>query len=119
MATIKPVLIQNPYSHIAEIFKWEGMTEADTAVPVVVPHKADKTVQVIGDFGAGGAVDIQGALAPGAPAGDFVTLDDPQGNALSFLANKIEAVLENTYSVAPKVASGAGVSVTVLLLIKN
>lgn len=100
------------------LWKWTGLTETDTAVPVVVPNQADKSVQIMGNFGAGGEVTVQGALDPAAADGDFVALSDPQGNALAFTGLKLEAVLENTYLMRPKVTGGTGVAVDVWVLIR-
>lgn len=96
------------------VYEWAGMTESDTAEAVQVPQRADKTVQVSGNFGSGGDIRIQGSLDP--DAGIFSQLVDPQGNNIAFLAAGIETVLENVIFIRPTVAAGTGVAVTVRIL---
>ncbi len=95
-------------------YQWAGLTESDTAAPVQVPHRADKTVQVSGNFGTSGDIRVEGSLDPAETV--FSDLVDPQGNTIAFLAAGIETILENVIAIRPKVATGTGVAVTVRIL---
>ena len=71
---------------------------------------ADISVQVAGTFGAGGTLLIEGSNQ-GPAATDisaYATLNDPQGNALSITAAKIEQVLEMPRWIRPRVSAGDG-----------
>ena len=65
---------------------------------------ADRSVQVTGTFGVGGRVLLQGSN----DGTNWVTLNDPQANALSFTAAGLEAVLELTQYIRPTVNAGDG-----------
>ena len=86
------------------LFKWLAMAAGDTGQPISCGAYPDKTVHVLGTFG--GTVTIQGTLDPA--AGTYATLNDPQGNALTYTAEKIENVLEHVYLIRPSVGAGAG-----------
>ena len=86
------------------LVKWAGLQNTDTGVPFVCPYQNDRTVHVIGTFGTGGTMLIEGSLEV-TPTG-YATLNDPQGNALSFAAARIESVLENVTNIRPRVSAG-------------
>ena len=88
------------------LIKWEALTKTtnDTGQPYICPNFADKSIQIIGTFGVGGICTIQGSNMPSTPT--YATLTDPQGNALTITAAKIEQVLENTYLVRPAITGG-------------
>ena len=77
----------------------------------------DKSLHVFGTFGAGGTLKGQGTNEITAP-GNWYSLNDPQGNELSFTAAKIEQVLENSFLFRPYLSAGTGVTLTVLLCLK-
>lgn len=75
---------------------------------------SDFSIQVIGTFGVGGSVKMQGSNEA-APT-NWADLNDPQANPLAFTAAKIEQVLENPRWIRPLVTAGDGTtSLTVLL----
>lgn len=86
------------------LLKWAGMQNTDTGTPFKFAHQNDRTVHVFGTFGVGGTVLIEGSLEA-TPTG-YATLNDPQGNALSFAATRIESVLENVTNIRPRVSAG-------------
>jgi hypothetical protein len=93
---------------------WANIGDADTCTAVQFPHARDKTVQVYGTFG-GATIVLQGSLDE-AIGGTYVGLTDPQGNEISFTADGIEAVAENTQWVKPATSGGTSSSVTVTML---
>jgi hypothetical protein len=99
------------------LFKW-SLANGDWGYPVMLPRYSDKTVQVSGTFGVGGTILIEGSVMRDSPV--FETLNDSQGNALSFTGPKIEAIVENPYQVRPIVTVGDGTTaIDVYLLVKE
>jgi len=100
------------------ILTWGTLTTTNS-VGEAFPAAAypDKSVQVEGTFGAAATVVIQGTNEE-IPT-NWHTLVDPQGNALSFTAARLEAVLENTRWVRPALASGGdgSTSIDVIMMI--
>jgi hypothetical protein len=86
------------------LVKWAGMQNTDTGAPFMFVHQNDRTVHVFGTFGTGGTVLIEGSLEVAPTV--YATLNDPQGNALSFAAARIESVLENVTNIRPRVSVG-------------
>ncbi len=117
MAEIAPTVIFNERNDI-KAFKWAGMTEADTAVPVRdLAAKTDATVMVVGDFGSGGDIRIEGTLDP--DEATFVDLHDPQGNVIAFTtADNIETILENVPILRPRLEAGTSVDVDIYLMLE-
>lgn len=94
---------------------WSLVTADGTtgATPLELPGAADKTVQVSNIGATGAVVAIEGSL-------DKVTyfaLHDPQGNALSFSADGLKAILENCNFVRPRLSTvGTAATVAVNIL---
>jgi len=66
---------------------------------------ADKSVQVTGTFGAAGSVSIQGSNDGGTT---FATMNDANGNALTFTSGAIKQITENPEQIQPIVTAGDG-----------
>lgn len=97
-----------------KIVTWANLANGDDGTPFKYPVFADRTIQVTGTFGSGGTALVEGSNFSSAPT--YATLNDPQGLPLSFTSAKIEQVLENTYSIRPRVSAGDGTtSLTVRL----
>lgn len=93
---------------------WTGLLNGDSGDFVEASYLSDKSIQVQGTFGVGGTLIFEGSNDSGVTA---FTLNDPQGNPLSFTTGKIEQVLENTQMVRPRVTAGDGAtSLTVLMV---
>ena len=114
MATVAHTRVETPYDSYVKVFKWV-LTGGDVGDIVSVPHlKGDKTFMVFGTFAAG-SVSLNGTLAPGEAT--LLTLKDPQGNALTFTADDIEAVAPAAYDYQPAATAGV-TSVTVYLFVR-
>lgn len=76
---------------------------------------SDRSVQVEGTFAAG-TMTIQGCneVSPT----NWRTLNDPQGNALTFTSERIEQLLENTLYVRPSMSAHAS-TLTVTLVMRR
>ena len=114
MATVAAVELSTPYSGTIKLFKWTGITEADVGAAVVVPGYTDKSVMVVGDFTASGAITWQVTNDPAQAT--FVTAHDAQGNDIVITANKLEEVLCNAYAHRPAATAGTAVAMDVYLL---
>lgn len=94
---------------------YTGLAETDTTPAAIeMPEWADRSVQITGTFNAG-TVLIEGSN----DGSNWSTLNDTQGNPLSFTATKIEQVLEAVQFMRPRVSAGAGVSVTVSIMARR
>ena len=100
---------------------WTPLTTSDrtgTVIPLegnalCLPRLSDKTVHILGTFGASAAVTLQGSN----DGTNWVALTDPQGNPIAPTAESLEAVTENPRYMRPSLASGDGsTSITVILI---
>jgi len=99
------------------VIEWTGLLNTDTGTPLEMGGSADRSIQVSGTFGVGGNCKITGRNGK---TGNFVVLTDPQGNALDFTAEKIEAVSELTQEIRPEITAGDGATtLTVRMLLRR
>lgn len=108
--------IPDSLHHTCVIATWPAMQTGDDGRPVELANFADRSVQVVGTFGAGGNVRIEGSIN----GTDYAPLTDPQGNALDIGGAKIEAISEVVRYIRPRVTAGDGTtSLTVTMLLKG
>ena len=92
------------------------MQNGDDGQPIELANFADRSVQVVGTFGAGGKVRIEGSL----DGANYAPLTDPQGNDLDLTTAKLEAVSEVVRWIRPRVIAGDGTTLlTVTMLLKG
>ena len=106
MATINPVLTRINENTVE--FLYSALTTTNdrgAGIPEAFMDYADRSVQVLGTFGAGGNLRVEGSNDGGTTYG---ALTDPQGNALNFTAAKVEAVTEITLLTRPFISAGDG-----------
>jgi hypothetical protein len=117
MATINPTITRNGDHSILK-FTFEGITTTNT-VGAAVPFAefADRTIQLVGTFGAAATVVWEGSNN----GVDFATLTDPQGNSISKTSAGIETIMEITEWARPRLASGGDGStdIDVILLCRR
>ena len=102
--------------HTCVLNTWEAMANGDVGQAIELANFADRSVQVIGTFGVGGTVRIEGSLN----GTDYAPLTDPQGNNLDINSAKIEAIAELVRYIRPRVTSGdVSTSITVIILMKG
>jgi len=96
-----------------------GVTGVSNSVDVA--NLPDKTVHVYASTWGTGNVVLEGSNVTFTPAATdgilFETLADPNGNALTFAANRIEQVLENPRWIrarASEVTTGATINVRMI-----
>lgn len=91
------------------IFTWTGLSQADlVGAGLHVPGLFEKSVQVLGNFGAAGTLTIEGSNVENPGANDWSPIRDPFNNFLIFSAEGIEAILEHTGWIRPIVANADG-----------
>lgn len=113
MATIEPTV--RSIEGGAFVAEWLNMAAGDVGAPVKFAGASDRTVHVTGDFD-GASVLVQGSLEP--TPSEFVSLTDPQGNALSIGVGKVETVMELVRHIRPEVSGGgASTAVNVYILL--
>jgi len=115
MATIPHTFDELPrtgeYINKIQVVRWTGLANGDVGQALDLSAYPDRSVQVVGTFGAGGSVTIQGSNN----GDDFASLADPQGNALAITTAKIEAILEAVRYIRPIVTGDVTTSLAVIL----
>lgn len=97
------------------LFTWTLTTADHTGDPVAWADWADRSVQIT-SVAWGGAV----AVLEGANVATYLSITDPQGNAISTNADKLEACTEVTRFVRPRLSTtGTAATVTVTLLARR
>jgi hypothetical protein len=110
MAIVTPSMTRDTDAKIARA-RWVGLiAAADVGVAVGLPDYLDRTVQVVGSFGAGGQITIEGSLDGGTT---YATLTDQLGNPLVFSAAGIKYVTEVTPLIRPRQTAGSGANLDV------
>ena len=113
MAVITPTITRPGNDNSVIVATYTNMANGDTGAPFLFPQHADRTIQVVGTFGAGGNLRWQGSN----DESNWATLTDPQGNALDVTSAKIEAITEVPLASRPNVTAGDGTtSLTVIVL---
>lgn len=87
--------------------KWPAIPNGDSGQALAIFGSfSDRTVQVSGTFGSSGTVVIEGSNE--ASSGNYVTLTDPLGNALSFTTGGMKQITELPQFIRPRVTNGDG-----------
>lgn len=108
--------IPETLQHLCVIMEWAAMANGDDGEQVELANFADRSVQIIGTFGVGGSVRIEGSN----DGTNWAPLTDPQGNNLDITTAKIEAITEVVRYIRPRVTAGDGsTSLTVIMLLKG
>lgn len=95
---------------------WEGVTESDTCAPVKCPEFGEVTMQVAGDFGTGGDVQLHVTLDGASDSSNYwPLLDLHTGNTLEISAMGGATAFNSGYWVAPVISDGTDVAVDITL----
>lgn len=100
-------------------FQKKGLTadwslgNAENGDPTIQSQYIKETVQVTGTFG-GATVTIQGSN----DGTNWVTLNDKNGNALTFTTAGLKTIHEQTKFTRAKTAGGAGTTVAVCIFMR-
>lgn len=108
--------IPDSLHHTCVIATWPNMTNGEDGQPIELANFADRSVQIVGVFGTGGVLRIEGSI----DGTNYAPLTDPQGNNLDITTAKIEAIIEVVRYIRPRVTAGDGTtSLTVSMLMKG
>lgn len=88
----------------AHLITWTGLLNGDDGSRIEMPGHTWRSIQFTGTFGAGGTIVFEGSN----DGTNYVTLTDPQGNAISKTAAGLEQSEEVTRYVRPRVTAGDG-----------
>lgn len=114
MATVTPTTTRiGSFGDNAHVISWTPLANGDSGAAITMPGSADRAVQITGTFGAGGTVVIEGTI----DGTNYVTLTDPQGNAISKTAAAIEAISEIVSQIRPRVTAGDGTTALTVTMI--
>ena len=116
MATTNHAIIPDPTIDTTRI-KWEAIPNGNVGDGVELGSYSDRTVQVVGTFGSGGSVSIQGSNDGGTT---WATLTDQAGSALTFTSTGLRQILQLPHMIRPNVTAGDGTtSLTVYIFGKG
>jgi len=84
---------------------WEAITTTnDVGNWIKIPDYPDKTVQIVGNFGTGGTLDIEGSN----DGTNAAILTDTRGNSITKTAAYLGSMAENPLYIRPKLSAGTG-----------
>lgn len=87
--------------------------EYDIGLPVEFCRFCDRSVTIVGTWGAGGSITLKGSN----DGINYYALTDPQGNAITKSADSLEQITELTQYIKPEITAGdITTSLTVKLL---
>jgi len=113
------VAVVNPaieYTKGRVLVTWTPLLVNDTGGPVDIADFPDRTFQLVGTFGVGGSVTLEGSNA----GVTYAALTDPQGNAITKTAASIETVTEAPRYIRPNATAGDGTtSLTVTIFARR
>lgn len=100
-----------PEDYNNHVAVWAGLLNGDDGAPIQMSSSADRSVQYIGTFGAGGSIQLEGSndvVALGAVPANWFLLSTPQGTTGAKTAAGIVQIEEATLWVRPRVTAGDG-----------
>ena len=125
MATITGSLERvETFGDDCHVITWAALTTTDNyGSPIAMPGSADRSIQLLGTLGTGGAVTLYGSnkASPDTSSDtDWAILTDPQGNNIVLSTLKVEAITELMRWVRPKITAGDGsTSLTAVMLLRR
>ena len=106
MATDSPTVTLSP-DFTETTYFYEGLDVNDDGTAIRIDHVATIDVQVIGTFGVGGSVSIEGSNKDGGTAdASYFTCTDVHSNAATFTAAGGDAIPETPKWIRPHVTAG-------------
>lgn len=110
MAIINPVIEQ--INERGMRATWPNMANGDVGAPISWTNYMDRSVQVEGNFGAGGSVAIEGSNN----ATNFRGVSDLRGTALAINNARIEQLEDCVFQLRPNVTAGDGTTLLTVSL---
>lgn len=87
------------------VVTWSGLLNGDDGSGAMIGRGPDRTVQIVGTFGAGGAVAIEGSNDGGTTWGP---VKDAYGTDMSLTTSATRAIGCNPLLIRPRVTAGDG-----------
>jgi len=114
MATVNPtpVRLRNGSAAPAIVVTWANIGDSDTCTAYDTGGFSGRSVQVSGTFGSATIV-LQGSN----DGSNYVTLTDPQGNAISKTSAAFEQIEEMTRYLKPGTSGGTNSNTTVTVFL--
>ena len=94
------------------LLRWDSMANGDSGESARSVRAGDRCVQVLGTFGTGGTIIVEGSL----DGTNWFQLRDPSGTLISFTAAGGKAVLEAAPYIRPRVTGGDGTTALTCLI---
>lgn len=103
---------------------WSAIANGQSGEYLECAEFSDKTVQILGVFGVGGSITIEGSNDPRVITDSanavWFALVDPQGGAITKTGATGEAILENPRFIRPRCTAGDGdTNLTVIICAKK
>jgi hypothetical protein len=98
---------------------WASLGNTDDGGPLIAPDFPRKSIHVLGTWGAGGELTLEGSNQQTITA--YQPVHDRQGNAivLSAAAPDIEDVVENPRALRPRVSGGDGTTDLTVIVVSE
>lgn len=110
MATVTPTLHPSPNRSFLRV-SYEGFTTSgDVGTAVELAGYRDRSVQILGNFGTGGEITIEGSNDGGTT---WAALTDPQANSIVKTAAALEQIQEVSLKIRPRCSAGSGADIDV------
>ena len=108
MATDNPTISYNG-DFIETTYFYDGLDNGDDGAAIRVPFSAVVDFQVVGTFGSGGSINVEGSNKAGSTTdADYFILTDVHGNAATYTAAGGDAFPETPRWIRPHVTAGDG-----------
>jgi hypothetical protein len=106
MATRTPAVTYNPNGNRGVVqVVWTGLLNTDVGGAVELPNYADRSLQLTGTLGSGGAASIEGSN----DGTNWHELSDAEGDQLLLdEASEVRNVMELTRYIRPNITTGDG-----------
>ncbi len=109
--------VQHGNMGAVRIWKWT-LTDGETGDAIIVPEKADVSIQAYGTWSGGPTLTIQGSLIPDSTIDQFFGAKDGSNTLISLTGDGGAFVLENFYRMRPKITGGSSSSINIYMLLK-
>src|SRR3990170_6577208 len=100
---VKAASVTFPQKGVCKV-SWSALANGDTGNVQDLSRYPDRTVQVLGTFGVGGSVNVEGSNDGGTT---FAILNDSrgEGNPLTITAADMRTILESPAGIRPNVTA--------------
>jgi hypothetical protein len=116
MGTINPTVARVNDNTVKFTYAGMTFTGLDVGAPIGPNHAdyTDRNVQVLGTFGVGGSLSIQGSNDGGS---NYIVLNDQSDQASTFTAAKADQIMEIPELTRPAVTAGDGTTSLTCIII--